>query len=253
MNKEQIPSPVLTALRGVKHPITTARKLVSKVGIPSLTWRANLGEEVRFWNAYLKTQGLEWHEDYLRRLDPEAPLQPHVTELLPEGDVSILDVGAGPLTKLGKVVEGRRIKITAVDPLADAYDKLLSKYNVTPPVRTTYGQAESLREQFPANHFDLVHAENCIDHSFNPLKAFEQMVEVVKTGCYVFARHEINEGENEGYAGLHQWNFFTERGEFLIGNRAGRPLNVSERLRDRAEVQCEVEGRMLTVRMKRSI
>ena len=230
-----------------------AKNLAMRTGMPRLIWQTNLNTEIDFWDRYLKTKGLEWKEGFQTRINPLTPIDPHIEELLPVGEVSILDVGAGPLTCLGKVSEGRRIDLTAVDPLAAAYDKLLAKYDVVPPLRTVYAKAEILTPVFRKNQFDLVHARNCIDHSFNPLQAFEQMLEVVKIGGFVIALHEINEGKNEGYAGLHQWNFFSQDGEFLIGNREGKTVNVSAELRNRAEVRCDTafSPGWLVVRMKK--
>lgn len=225
----------------IRSVFRLAKNLAKRSGVPRLVWQANLDTETAFWDNYLKTRGAEWQEGFQKSLDPSLPLAPHIEELLPDGDVSILDVGAGPLTVLGKVSEGRRVKLTAVDPLAATYDQLLAKYDVVPPVRTAVGKAENLTDLFPANQFDLVHARNCLDHSFNPLRAFIQMVEVVKVGGFVIALHEINEGENEGYVGLHQWNFFSEGGEFLIGDREGKTINVSAELKNRAETVCDTE------------
>lgn len=231
-----------------------AKNLVRRTGIPRLIWQTNLNTEIDFWDKYLKTGGLEWQEGFQTRLDPLTPLEPHIEQLLPLGEVSVLDVGAGPLTYLGKISEGRRIQMTAVDPLAATYDKLLAKYDVMPPLRTVYGKAENLTALFQKNQFDLVHARNCLDHSFNPMRAFEQMLKVVKVGGFAIALHEINEGENEGYAGLHQWNFFTLDGDFLIGNRQGKTINVSAELKNQAEVQCDTAflSGWLIVKMKKT-
>jgi hypothetical protein len=70
------------------------------------TWASHIAEEVVFWDSYLETRGLQWPETYQLRLDPELELQPHLRALLephpPGSTISILDVGAGPLTVVGK-------------------------------------------------------------------------------------------------------------------------------------------------------
>jgi SAM-dependent methyltransferase len=141
--------------------------------------------------------------------------------LLPvQNDARILDVGAGPLTWLGKKHEGKSINITAIDPLADEYDRILEKYRIHPLVRTEKLAAENLMERFPADSFGLVFARNCIDHSFDPEKAILQMINVVETGGYVLLEHRPNEAENENYSGLHQWNFsMSPEGNFLISSK----------------------------------
>lgn len=229
------------------------RKIAIKSGIPRFVWQASIHNEIAFWDRFLATKGLEWKDSFHLLLDSERPIEQKVTELLPEGDCTILDVGAGVLTMLGKTAPNRRVQITAVDPLARQYDKLLAKYDITPLVRTQYGKAEELTAIFGRNSFDLVHARNCIDHSFNPLLAFRQMIEVVKPGNYVIASHAPNEGINENYVGLHQWNFFSENGEFMIGDRHGRNTNVSMELKEYAETECVEDKDWLVVKFRKLI
>lgn len=237
----------------IRLVVRYAGKLAQMSKMPRLIWETNLNTEIDFWDRYLKTGGLEWKEGFEERMNSQTRLEPHIEKLLPMDEVFILDVGAGPLTCLGKISEGRCVNLTAVDPLAATYDKLLAKYRLNPPIKTIYGKAENLLDIFSKNRFDLVHARNCIDHSFDPLRAFRQMVEVAKPGGFVIALHEINEGENEGYVGLHQWNFFTENGDFLIGNREGKTINVSAELKDQAEVKCDTKflSGWLVVEMKK--
>jgi hypothetical protein len=74
-------------------------------------------------------------EEYKHRFDPDQPLQDWITEKLSASQgatVSILDVGAGPATLLGKRWKGRTVQITAVDPLADDYNHLLDALGLTP-------------------------------------------------------------------------------------------------------------------------
>jgi hypothetical protein len=109
------------------------------------TWEAAKYKSVEFWRRFLASGGDRWPEDYRQRLDPEHPLAKHVTEYLehlniPLGSgVSILDVGAGPLTKLGTRWEERTVSITAVDVLAKRYEELLAEFGITPRVRTEPG------------------------------------------------------------------------------------------------------------------
>src|SRR5262249_26211520 len=92
-------------------------------------WRTNLKEEVSFWDRWFTTQGAAWPEDYRSRQDPELELQENVRRWIdvPAGEVvQILDVGAGPLTMLGKRWDGHVVQITAVDALADRYNEMLA-------------------------------------------------------------------------------------------------------------------------------
>jgi SAM-dependent methyltransferase len=182
-------------------------------------WSKELDHETEFWNEWFKTEGLTWGEDYHFRIDPDASLQQHLHDCLPSSErVHILDVGAGPLTVLGKKYPGKKLIISAVDPMADSYDKILIENNVEPLVRTKYGIGEKLIEQFNVNCFDIVYCQNALDHSYDPVEGIKQMLAVCKKGGYVVLFHETNEGVNEGYKNLHQWNFCKDKGHFVIWN-----------------------------------
>jgi SAM-dependent methyltransferase len=208
-------------------------------------WESAKAPEVRWWGRWLATKGLRWPDDYHPRLDPEQPLEDHIIKHLsapPGSTVSILDVGAGPLTKLGKRWNGRTVQISAVDPLADEYSRLLSDADITPPIQTQPGEVERLTELFPKNYFDLANMQNALDHSHDPLLGIRQMLEVVKPGCYVVLLHAVNEGHNQNYVQLHQWNFRSDNGRFVIWN-PHTEIFVDEALGDLAEVTVEeLEG-----------
>jgi SAM-dependent methyltransferase len=237
--------------------------LRSKYGLPlpqstRSKWKGGVKSELSYWDNFFHIKGYEWRDTYHDRLDPDAPLQPRPAALLPETVecVSILDVGAGPLSYLGKKCEGRSIVITAVDPLADHYNEMLAKHDIEPPVRTQPAAAEELRKQFPENTFDLVFARNCIDHSYDPEKAILQMVEVAKPGSYVLLEHTPDEAERQNYDALHQWNFsISAKGDFLIRSKC-QALNFTEKYADICDTTCEIvddggHGEWLITRIRR--
>jgi SAM-dependent methyltransferase len=205
-------------------------------------WKAEIESELGFWDSYFRTKGLQWADTYGVRFDPDLPLQSRPTALIPRSltEVHILDVGAGPLTYLGKKCAGKQLCITAVDPLADEYDRILDKYQVQPLIRTKRLVAEDLTKEFPSNTFDLVFARNCIDHAYNPERAILQMIEVVKKGSYVLLEHRANEADNENYQGLHQWNFsISTNGDFWISSKS-KELNMTTKYAAICTITCEM-------------
>ena len=182
--------------------------------------RANqLRDEVKFWRSWFASKGLQWPEDYKERLDPDYPIQEyiaHYIDLLPQNPVHILDVGSGPLTKLGKVHSAKELIVTATDLLATHYDRVLEEFGIDPPVRTIFADVEKLVEQFGESSFDIVHGQNCIDHTSNPMRSIEQMIAVTKLNGFVILMHAENEGKNEGYEQLHKWDFTGRDGHFII-------------------------------------
>ena len=200
-----------------------------------------LQEEIQFWRDWFVTGGLQWRQDFDERFDPNQPIQKHLAsyiDRLETDRVHILDVGSGPLTKLGKIHPSKQIMITATDLLAQEYDRLLEDLEMEPPIRTIYADAENLAEQFGRDTYDIVHGQNCIDHTADPLRSIKQMLAVSKPQGFVVLFHAENEGKREQYHQLHQWDFTCEDGFFVIRDRRGRATNVTKELAAVGEVEC---------------
>jgi SAM-dependent methyltransferase len=195
-----------------------------------LVWRFRTSTEVDFWADWLGgAPGTEqWSHDREERLNPETeirdPLVRAELERTAAQAISILDVGAGPLTALGYRFPEKTLTIVPVDPLADEYGRLLLDAGLDPPVPTIRVAGESLLEHFGPRSFDIAYAVNALDHSADPLAIISQMIAVVRPGGTVLLRHKRNEGESAGYAGLHQWNFDALEDDLLVWNNAVRAL-----------------------------
>jgi SAM-dependent methyltransferase len=214
---------------------------------------AGLEHELGFWDEWFKTKGLSWPEGYQARFDPELELSAYhrsYIDQLPQQEIHILDVGAGPLTILGRKHPNKRLTIVATDVLAAQYDRLLEKYNITPLIRTQYADAERLVEQFGHDRFDFVHAQNCIDHARDPIEAIKQMLYVVKPGCLVGLKHLENEGEYANYQGLHQWNFTIQHGRLILKSKFKR-TNVAEAIAGLGQVECSKQDRWVIARIQK--
>jgi len=213
----------------------------------------HLRTEVAFWRRWLLSEGLSWHDDYVRRFDPRAPIDERLARIidrLPKPRVEILDVGAGPLTVIGKIHPSKGLSITATDVLAVQYNALLDEFGLDPPVRTIYAEAERLREQLGSRQFDLVHAQNSLDHCSDPIAGIEEMLALTRPGGLVVLLHEENEGRNELYYALHKWDFTCENGRFVIAGPGpgGSRRDISAMLDGRADVECSIDaGEILVV------
>jgi len=196
---------------------------------PAQRWSEIQKDEIVFWDKELSGQG-GW-ADEVRRRQSDMPLHEDLAVLIdaPLGArVKILDVGAGPLTSVGTIWSGRTVFVTAIDPEAAEYDRLLAKYGIIPPCRTAFGDAENLSRFVQSSAFDLVHARNCIDHSRDVLMAVSEMVQAVKPGRYVYLNHHVREGRNERYSMNHQWDMFPRRGRFYVERPGMRAVDVGE-------------------------
>jgi SAM-dependent methyltransferase len=210
--------------------------------------------ELHFWAAWMvgAPGAEEWTSDRELRFAADTPIRDPLLraelDRMPGHEISILDVGAGPVTKLGYRHSGKALKIVPVDPLADEYARLLEEANLVPPIRTIRVAGEALVDRFGRAAFDIAHAVNSLDHSADPFTIVSNMVAVVRPGGVVLLRHHRNEGENEQYEGLHQWNFDVVEGSLIFWNNAIR-VDVSAGLGGRAVVEAWVEQDEVTARL----
>jgi len=231
------------------------RALVRFGFVRRLLWRTRAKSEVDFWAGWLTgAPGTEqWAHDRELRLAPETeirdPLVRQELERNPAEEISILDVGAGPLTMLGYRYPGKTLTIVPVDPLADDYERLLREAHLEPPIPTIAVAGEALLEHFGSRRFDIAYASNSLDHSADPFTIIYNMVSVGSTGGIVLLRRKTYEGESARYGGLHQWNFDVAGGNLLLWNNAAE-VNVSAALEGRAATtawtaQHEVMARLV--------
>jgi SAM-dependent methyltransferase len=216
-----------------------------------LWWRTRTSSEVDFWAGWLVgAPGTEqWASDRESRLDPDTeirdPLVRAELDRNPEEEVSILDVGAGPVTWLGYRYPGKKLTIVPVDPLADEYDRLLRDAKLDPPIRTVRVAGEALAEHFGSRRFDIAYATNALDHSADPITIISNMVAVVRTGGIVLLRHKRNEGDSARYGGLHQWNFDVVDDGLVVWNEVVQ-VNVGSALEGRATTTAWIsEGEVI--------
>ena len=207
---------------------------------PTIGRRVALEQEVEFWRNWFATGGLQWPEHYRFCTDPDSevddPLLREILAACPQSTVSILDVGAGPITGIGFRYPDKQLAITAVDPLASAYDGILSEHGVEPPVRTLPLHGEQLPDRFRPGSFDLAFARNALDHSVDPLPIIRNMIAVVRRGGHVVLRHVPNEAVTQGYGQLHRWNFDERDGRCIVWRRPGRERDLAAVLG--VEVHC---------------
>lgn len=234
------------SLHSYRHQVLVgARKLRNRVFPTAFIWRCGLSSELDFWHTFFASKG-SGSEGFKRRLDRDGVLQDATVisklDLLPPQDkpLRILDVGAGPVTNLGRIYKEKRLSIVAVDCLADRYNEILKRFGIQPDVRTYQCESERLLELVDPNSFDLVFSRNAIDHGYDPLLSIFNMLEVVKQHGSVVLKHGFNEAEKSDYSGLHQWNFATEDGRLFLW-KPGSKWDVAAELKDRAMVRSFME------------
>jgi SAM-dependent methyltransferase len=201
-----------------------------------------LSDEVKFWRDWFANSGLEWPDEYARRTDftaeVEDPVLRGMLAELSQERVEILDVGAGPTTTVGYRFPGKDLAITAVDPLADEYNRVLTEAGIDPPVQAERVNGEDLVERFGPGTFDIAFSRNALDHAIDPVPIIENMLEVLRpSGCAVL-RHVPNEAVTEDYHQLHQWNVDERAGHCIVWRNPRHERDLNELLAERAEVTC---------------
>lgn len=204
------------------------------------SWRAGIAYETEFWTRWFDTKGLVWPDDYLARMAP-APVAAQLMQLIPPevADARVLDVGAGPVSRIGSFLPGRAGSVRAVDPLAKRYRAIIAAAGVSVPLATEFAFAEDLSARFDAASFDLVTCTNALDHAMEPVWGLLEMMMITRPGGHIFLNHRRNEAEFEGYSGFHQWNFDVADGEFVIWNRGAR-VNMNRMLDASAQLRTEL-------------
>lgn len=182
-------------------------------------WNSGILDEVNFWESWFATKGLEWPDDYKFRLDPSTELQSYIKDLLVgKENPTILDIGAGPLTFLGKNIDGFPINIYPVDALAANYNIIMHQHGIVPPIRTIYKESEDIDQLIGLVKPDLIVAQNTLDHSYNPMKAIALMTAVVNPRGVIYLNHYSRTADNEQHLGLHQWNFYLENDRLMLAS-----------------------------------
>lgn len=194
-------------------------------------WDSHLSDELEYWESMIAGtfHKKEWVAGFHRRAKGIDIAPSYLHQYLDNG-ARVLDVGSGPATVLGGVLNGKPIDITAVDPLANHYMALYSAHQITPLVKPIYGEAEML-QQIVSGNFHFVYSRNALDHSYDPMRAIQGMIDVCVQGGVVFFENVVNEGYNEKYKGLHQWNFMHASSDLVIWKHDGSAWLAGRELR----------------------
>jgi SAM-dependent methyltransferase len=192
-------------------------------------WETGKESEKSFWSGVMSPGSIDAEFENGRTisddllwafiLNPKAGSDP--------GPLKVLDVGCGPISKVGSRWPGRPVELTCVDPLAETYNELLDKNCPGIKHRPIYGVGEKLKEQFGDETFDIVFSLNALDHSYNPLCAIKNMVSVTKDHGMTYFIVSEREADHWNYEGMHQWNFYTEKGRLMLSNRDTEPIDCN--------------------------
>lgn len=162
----------------------------------NITTTFNAADDLAFWDNWLGSRGGEWHEDYAKRTQLRE-LSEEIRALVLKTNTAfgtpkaarILDVAPGPLTALGTLWPGVDIELRVMDPSAEAYQRLLAKHKVSPPVIPEAGMMTGIAEKYAESYFDVVNLPDSLKKSSDPLDTLFQCMRSTRPGGHVLMGH----------------------------------------------------------------
>lgn len=197
--------------------------LKSRLGIGLTRWEY----EAAFWDYWFRNNERgPYHNDYQARTTPErrkaifpAFLETHLEVLgarFPARRLKALDVGSGPISVLLWGHDAGLLELTCIDPLAEDYRRLFTKYGMAQPLPVLTGLGE---EMDYSQAYHLVFARNALDHCLSPSVVLQNMVKATIPGGLVVICSAVNEGTAQSWSGTHQHNVNLEDANLTITNR----------------------------------
>jgi len=188
-------------------------------------WRESTPEEVAYWEGVIRARAAggaftppEQDHSWVReQFEPALPAHEMIR---------LLDVGSGPFSTLGVAKSDSRTEIVATDALADIYNRLLDQVGLLAYPRIRPVKAEELSRAFGLESFHLVQCANALDHCEEPAKVFAEMVAVCRPGGVLRIVSFENEGQVQGYHGLHHWNLRADDAGLWLSDRKSRSSNL---------------------------
>ena len=150
-------------------------------------------------------------------------LAPHMVEMIGDKkEVSIADIGSGPIPMVGYETPNVKVNYVMSDLLANEYKELYEYHNIKPPVYPEYQDMTKLT--YKDETFDIVFCRNALDHCFDAYQAIKEMVRICKKGGWVYLWHFEKVAKMMRYTGMHQWNIELQGNDCLFSNRERRFL-----------------------------
>ena len=133
-----------------------------------------------------------------------------------------LEIGSGPNSNLSYWVDNNLLDVTAIDPLADVYDKIMKKLNYKYPITPIKLKAEELLEHFKKESFHIIFAQNSLDHVEDPIKCFNNANYLLKKGGLLFVCSNIKEGTRKTWTGMHKFDIYVKNNELILATQSGK-------------------------------
>jgi SAM-dependent methyltransferase len=135
-----------------------------------------------------------------------------------------LEIGSGPNSNLSYWVDNKLLEVTAIDPLAEVYAKIMKKLNYKYPITPIKLDGEDLLEHFKKESFHIIFAQNSLDHVEDPIKCFNNAYYLLKKGGFLFVCSNIKEGTRKSWTGMHKYDIYVENNELILSTQSGEEI-----------------------------
>jgi hypothetical protein len=190
-----------------------------------------------------------WHLRRSSEVDFWAGWLTEELERIPADEISILDVGAGPLTWLGFRYPGKKLTIVPVDPLADEYDWLLRDAGLDRPSARSGWQAKrcssALGKGDSTSHTRRMRSTTARIPSQSTRTWSPSCVQVESSSSGTSGTR----AKSARYLGLHHWNFDVADNSLLLWNNVG-VVNVGSALAERAATSAWIAQNEVVARLR---
>ena len=194
-------------------------------------WERWLEAEMTYWHlAFVSDEpwAAQLRDEFRALCDPRRDVDPSVAQLLGEiGGNRVLEIGAGPLSRVGYVMDGEPVRLTSIDSMALYHQRLLDHHGFVAPQRSVQMDPERLRQGMPDQVFDLVVLREALHRCWNPAQALGCAFDMLRPGGRLLISGQENIGATTGYFAFHQWNLTAEDDDLIVW-RPGCSLSVRE-------------------------
>lgn len=123
------------------------------------------------------------------------------------GDAPIrcLNIGSGPRSIVGQKTVSPSLEVVNVDPLAPAYNALMSFLDAPGGGDIVFGAVEVI-DEIDLGKFQFISAQNCLDHAYDVPEGLERLINVLDDRGVIKLEHYLNEAVAQNYLGFHKWN-----------------------------------------------
>lgn len=115
-------------------------------------------------------------------------------------EVKIADIGSGPFSRTGQLLEGVKVEVYPMDQ--SNFDYFWERYNTKTMFPIEVQNMEKLT--YEDDFFDIVHCVNALDHTPNALPALKEMIRVCKPGGWIYIECALVQRSTRGHR--HFWD-----------------------------------------------